>query len=89
MLTTRNLTLLLGVTLILLGAVLVVLAVERRVGSLTGMAIVTSLGSVASLLLAIRLTRRRRYPSETRREQRLWRSGPLGRRWLKSRRRLP
>ena len=88
MLTTRNLLLLLGLTLFLLGTVLVVLALERQVTTLTGIAVVAFLGSVASLFTGALMTRGRRRPSDTRREQRLWKGGPLGRKWLGSRRRI-
>lgn len=45
--------------------------------------------SIVSLMLGGRWRLRSRNPLDQRREQRLWRSGPLGRSWLRSRRRLP
>ena len=45
--------------------------------------------AAVALAAAVRLKAPRTDPLEVRREQRLWRSGPLGRKWLEIRRKLP
>ena len=81
--------LLLSLTLFLLGSVLVFLGVERESNRLLGMGIGSFLLSVGGFSLGGWMRRRRRDPLEQRREQRLWKSGPLGRKWLEGRRRIP
>ncbi len=81
--------LLLGGALFVVGAVCLLLWMEGH-GLL--FARLGAMGLALSLLLltfgAWRQRRTGRDPLEVRREQRLWRSGPLGRRWLRIRKRL-
>jgi len=59
----------------------------------SGMFLAAGLGlmsvSIPTLFLGGRWVGDRQDPLETRREQRLWTSGPLGRHWLSRRNRLP
>lgn len=90
MISTPTRVLLLGASLLLLGAILVFLGAEggRHRLLVTGAGIISL--SAISLGVGSRLMRKgRRNPLEVRREQRLWRSGPLGRLWLRAGRRLP
>jgi hypothetical protein len=80
---------LLGGVLFVLGAGCVVLWVAGHGYLFLGLGFVAAV--LALLVLAFGAWRRRgegRNPREMRREQLLWRSGPLGRRWLRIRRRL-
>lgn len=81
-------TLLLGLVFLLLGAVLIFLGIERVSGGLLGTGIGSLVISVATLALGAWLSRRQPHRLDRRREQRLWKSGPLGRRWLEARRRI-
>jgi len=81
--------LLLGGALFLLGTLLLFLWMEGGSSLLMGLGIGTITVSALTLAVAGRWMRRNRDPLETRREQRLWRSGPLGRWWLEKRKRLP
>lgn len=82
-------TLLLGFVFLLLGGVLVYLGLARARESLMVLGAGSFLLSGAVLALGSWLARNRPDPLDRRREQRLWKSGPLGRRWLKARRRIP
>jgi len=81
--------LLLGLALFLLGGVLIFLALERESDRLLGAGVGVLVMSVGSFSVGTWLSRRQRDPLDQRRERRLWKSGPLGRRWLEGRRRLP
>jgi hypothetical protein len=89
MLPSKLRVLLLSLTLFLLGAVFIFLAIERGSHRFLKMGIASLLVSVGTFLAGAWVGRRRRDPLERRREQRLWKSGPLGRRWLEGRRRIP
>ena len=80
---------LLGLVFLLLGGVLVFLGVDMERDSLLGTGIGSLVLSVLTFSFGIWLARRRPDPLDRRREQRLWKSGPLGRRWLQNRRRIP
>lgn len=79
---------LLGGCLFLLAVVFLFLWMEGGWGRGLGFGLAALTLSAVSLSLGARWRLRSRNPLETRREQRLWRSGPLGRQWLKIRRRL-
>lgn len=81
--------LLLGGCLFLIAVVFFFLWIEGGWGPALGLGLGTLSLSVASLLLGARWKSGSRDPLDERREQRLWRSGPLGRQWLRIRRRLP
>jgi hypothetical protein len=81
--------LLLSLILFLVGAILIFLAVERGSSRLVGMGLGAFLLSVPGFWIGARKGRSGRNPLERRREQRLWKSGPLGRKWLEGRRRIP
>ena len=81
-------TLLLGLVFFLLGGVLIFLGLARGSGGLLGTGIVGLGVSVATLTFGVWLSRRQPQGLERRREQRLWKSGPLGRKWLEARRRI-
>jgi len=68
---------------------MVFLALEGGRSRLLGIGIGVVCLSVIGLGVGGRLRMAKRDPLERRREQRLWRSGPLGRRWLRGRKRLP
>ncbi len=89
MLSSGSRILLLSLTLFLVGGILLFLAVERGSGRLMGMGIGAFLLSAFGFWLGARRSRKGRDPLERRREQRLWKSGPLGRKWLEGRRRIP
>lgn len=88
MISTASRLFLLGGVFFLLGVVLLFLGSENgsRVVLRTGVGLL--LLSAAGLAAGCWASRKDKSPLERRREQRLWRSGPLGRRWLKSRNRL-
>jgi hypothetical protein len=88
MLTSNLRTLLLSLTLFLLGGTMIFLAVERGSQRLLIMGCASLLLSVGGFAVGAWLGQRRRDPLERRREQRLWRSGPLGRKRLEGRRRV-
>lgn len=81
--------LVLGGSLFLLGAVFLFLWLSggSRLFLLVGTGFVSA--AALTLVVAARWMAVRPDPLEARREQRLWRSGPLGRWWLGRRRRLP
>lgn len=79
----------LSLALFLLGAILIFLGAGGGNVRLMGAGIgAVCLAAVGFSLAAIR-GRRGKDPLQRRREQRLWKSGPLGRRWLEGRRRIP
>jgi hypothetical protein len=80
--------LLLGGCLFLLAVVFLFLWMEGGWGRGLGLGLAALSLSAVSLMLGARWRVRSRSPLDTRRDQRLWRSGPLGRQWLKIRRRL-
>ena len=80
---------LLGACLLILAVLLVFLGVGGGGVRLVVGAVVALFLAAGSVVLGAWLARRGREPLERRREQRLWRSGPLGRHWLRSRKRLP
>ena len=81
--------LLLGTCLFCVGAIMVYLGLEGGHHRFLGTGIGVICLSSISLAVGGRLRRGEKNPLERRREQRLWRSGPLGRIWLKNRNRLP
>ena len=89
MLSSKLRILFLSLTLFLLGGVLIFLAAERGNNRLLSMGIASLLLSAGGFSVGAWLGRGRGNPLERRREQRLWKSGPLGRRWLEGRRRIP
>ena len=80
--------LLLSLTVFLLGAILVFLGIEWESRRALGVGIGGVFVSVAGFSVGWFLTRRAQDPLERRREQRLWKSGPLGRKWLEGRRKI-
>ena len=89
MLSSKFRILLLSLTLFLLGGLLIFLAMERGSHRLLVMGIGILTVSAGGFSVGAWRVRRRRTPLERRREQRLWKSGPLGRKWLEGRRRMP
>ena len=81
--------LLLGLALFLLGVVFLFIWMGGGSTLLLGLGIGTITVSALTLAMAGRWMKGSRDPLETRRKQRLWRSGPLGRWWLERRSRLP
>ena len=81
--------LLLSLTFFLLGGLLIFLAVERGSHRLLIMGVGSLTVSVGGFSVGAWRVRRRRTPLERRREQKLWKSGPLGRKWLEGRRKIP
>lgn len=88
MLSTASRVFLLGGVLFVMGVVLIFLAVDRGRGTLLWMGLAALILSVASLAAGSWLTRKKTSLVDRRREQQLWRSGPLGRRWLENRNRM-
>jgi hypothetical protein len=80
--------LIVGGVLFLVGVVLLLLWMEGRSGFFFAAGIGTVCVSVISLAVAGRLMAEKPDPLEQRHEQRLWRSGPLGRLWLSRRGRV-
>lgn len=77
-----------SLTLFFLGAILIFLGAGGGSIRLLGAGIgAVCLASVGFSLGAFR-GRKRKDALERRREQRLWKSGPLGRKWLEGRRRI-
>lgn len=72
----------------LLGAMLTLVALERGSQLLAALAVVVMIGSMILFILSIWGPRRRVDWDRIEAEQRLWESGPLGRSWLRVRRRL-
>jgi hypothetical protein len=89
MLSSKTRVLLLGLTLLILGGILIFLGIEWQRARLRDLGIGTLVVSLGCFLLGALRGRRGPDPLERRREQRLWRSGPLGRKWLEGRRRIP
>jgi hypothetical protein len=89
MISTPARILLLGSCLFAIGATLVYLGMARASGFLVGFGISGISLAVVILLLGARFSRKGPDRLELRRQQRLWRSGPLGRWWLERRKRLP
>jgi len=81
--------LVLSLPLFLVGGLLIFLSVERGSGLLMAWGLGVFLLSVLGLWIGGSIRRREGNPLERRREQRLWKSGPLGRKWLEGRRRIP
>ncbi len=81
--------LLLGGALFLLGAVLLLLWMEGRSGLFLGFGLGAVCISALTLALAGGWMWKGGDPLHARREQRLWRSGPLGRWWLGRRKKRP
>ena len=81
-------TLLLGLVFFLLAGILVFLGFARESGGLLWAGLVSLFLALATLALGAWLFRRQSDPLDRRREQRLWKSGPLGRKWLEARRRI-
>jgi hypothetical protein len=81
--------LLLGLGLFLAGTFFVLLAFDG--GSRTSLAVGVGLllAGAGSVSLGAWLAPRRGDPLDQRRERRLWKSGPLGRKWLEGRRKTP
>jgi len=79
----------LGTCLFVMGAILVFMGLGD--GSRRLLSVGAGVVCLSALVLGVggRLGRARKTPLEARREQRLWRSGPLGRLWLRARRKLP
>ena len=82
-------TLLLGLVFFFLGVLLVFLGVAGGRQGFLGAGIGSLSLSVVVLAVGAWLSRKRPDPRNRRREERLWKSGPLGRRWLQDRRRMP
>ena len=78
-----------GLALFVLATVLLFLGAERGSIRLLGSGAGVLCLSVGGVALGVVLGRSRRDPLERRREQRLWKSGPLGRKWLEGRRKIP
>ena len=72
----------------LLGATLTLFALERQSQILAGIAIVVMAVAMVLFILSIWGPRRKVDWDRIETEQRLWESGPLGRSWLRIRRRL-
>jgi hypothetical protein len=68
---------------------MVYLGMARASGVLLGFGISGISLAAVILLVGARLSRKGPDRLELRRQQRLWRSGPLGRWWLERRKRLP
>jgi hypothetical protein len=81
--------LLLGWCLFVVGATAIFLGMGGGSNLMMGLGISGISLAAVSLLLGSRLSRRGPDPLDARRQQRLWRSGPLGRWWLERRKRLP
>ena len=88
--TSRATTLfLLGGTAFLVATVLLLLWIEgQERGMLRWGLVLAALGVAFLAWGGLRRRSESRNPLDLRREQKLWRSGPLGRRWLKVRKRL-
>jgi hypothetical protein len=89
MLSSKTRVLLLSLTLFILGGILVFLGLEWQRVRLRDLGVGTLVVSLGCFTLGAWQWRRRPNLLERRREQRLWRSGPLGRKWLEGRRRIP
>ena len=86
---TSTRVLLLGGALFLIGTGFLLLWMEGEVRLFLSLGLGFLCGSVLCLLVAGRWLKVKVDPLEARREQRLWRSGPLGRWWLEKRKRKP
>ncbi len=86
---TPNRLLLLGGALFVLGTLLLLLWMDGGSRLLMGFGIGAIFVSAPTLAVAGFWMKRVGDPLESRRERRLWRSGPLGRWWLERRSRLP
>ena len=89
MLSASTRLLLLGACLFCVGGIMVFLALEGGRTHFFGIGVAIICLSIIGLVVGGRLGRGEGSPLERRRQQRLWRSGPLGRRWLRDRKRLP
>ena len=81
--------LLVGMALFLVGGVLILSGVEWESPRILVIGVGAMVFSVGSLSVGTWLSRQRIDPLDQRRERRLWKSGPLGRKWLEGRRRIP
>jgi hypothetical protein len=81
--------LLLGGCLFLLAVVFFFLWMDGAWGPGLGLGLAAICLAVVSVSLGARWRLGSRRSLDTRREQRLWRSGPLGRQWLRIRKLLP
>jgi len=89
MLSSRSRFLLLSLTFLLLGGLLAFLAFDRGSARILGMAVVFLVLSAGAFVAGTFSALGPGDPLERRRQQRLWKSGPLGRKWLEGRRRIP
>ena len=89
MISTSVRALLFGGCLFVVGATAIYLGMGRGSNLMLGLGISAISLAAASFLIGGRLSRRGPDRLEVRRQQRLWRSGPLGRWWLERRKRLP
>ena len=80
---------LLSLAFFLLGGILIFLGADGGGLRLLGVGIGALCLSAIGFSLGVFRGRRRKDPLERRREQRLWKSGPLGRKWLEGRRKIP
>lgn len=76
----------LSLLVLILAVILILLGIDRGSSRMLGFGIAALCLSATGFLVGAQLGRTRDDPLERRREQRLWKSGPLGRRWLEWRR---
>lgn len=79
----------LGLLLFLAGTACLVFAFDTMNRWLLGAGSGLVLLAVGSFSMGAWCSRHRSGPLDQRRERKLWRSGPLGRKWLEGRRRIP
>lgn len=89
MLSSKTRILALSLTLFFLGGTLIILGLEWQRDRLMDLGVGTLVVSIGCFILGAWQGRRSVDLLERRREQRLWRSGPLGRKWLEGRKRIP
>lgn len=80
---------LLSFILLFVGAILIFVGADGGSFRLLSVGIGALCLAAGGFSIGVSRGRRRADPLERRREQRLWKSGPLGRRWLEGRRRIP
>ncbi len=81
--------LILGLSLVILGMVFLFFAMEGGSSALLAMGVGSLILSGGGLSLDAWRRRLDGDPLDQRRERRLWKSGPLGRKWLEGRRKTP
>jgi hypothetical protein len=81
--------LLLGLAIFLFGGTLILIGVEGGSGLFLGMGVAVLVAAAGILSAGGWLSRHEGDPLDQRRERRLWKSGPMGRKWLEGRRRVP